>query len=95
MALFLEFLAQEWILVLALLAVAGLGFELTRNDAPPPRLMSFEIDVPGEEDIAVGTRNNVLLSPDGGLMGWLTPQASTCASWASARCGYSRALRMR
>jgi len=58
--------------LVAAVAVLMLGLNLMRGPKESSRILSFEIDVPGEESIDAYTRNNVLLSNDGNMLGWVT-----------------------
>jgi serine/threonine-protein kinase len=63
----------NWVLgAVAAAALLMLGWNLMRDRSQPARMLSFAIDVPGEESINPYSRNNVLLSNDGDTMGWIT-----------------------
>jgi serine/threonine-protein kinase len=65
-------ISVPWVMCgIALLMASFFGWQLTTRDAPPPRLMSFEIDVDEEHNlVSAGTR--AVISPDGTWMAWNT-----------------------
>ncbi|HEX9641712.1 MAG TPA: protein kinase [Candidatus Krumholzibacteria bacterium] len=65
-----------WLVSVLLLAPAFyLGMKLAPGGGQPVQYVELEIDVPGEASIPPDGRNNVLLSPDGERMAWITDQA--------------------
>jgi len=65
----------SWALgTVAVVAMVMLGFVMMRETNVPPRMLNFEIDVTAEGSIDPYNRNNVLMSNDGSLLGWMTTQ---------------------